>query len=107
MRLIDADNLLELFNRLQNLIGEYCECFKNESGALSVEWSCVESAVENAPTIEAEPVRHGRWKFEFKLAGSNFYRCSECNRQEVLLAKEDVHEYFPYCHCGAKMDLEE
>ena len=45
----------------------------------------------------------GQWIYEFNLAGSNFYRCSVCDRQETLLEKEDIYEYCPFCHCGAKM----
>lgn len=70
----------------------------------------IETVMEYAETLPAEevaPVVHGRWIFNFSLDGSNFYRCSVCDRQEVLLAKESASEYFPYCHCGAKMDLEE
>lgn len=56
--------------------------------------------IENAPTIEAEPVRHGRWiKKQEKdtFAGYLYsYKCSECGRIEKC--KE------PYCNCGAKMD---
>lgn len=52
---------------------------------------------------QMKPERHGRWVYEFELDGHNFYRCSVCNRQEVLLAKYDAGEWFPYCHCGAKM----
>ena len=45
----------------------------------------------------------GQWIYEFNLAGSNFYRCSVCDRQEALLEKEYIYEYCPFCHCGAKM----
>lgn len=45
----------------------------------------------------------GQWIYDFNLAGSNFYHCSVCNRQETLLEKEDIYEYCPFCHCGAKM----
>ena len=59
---------------------------------------------ETAPTIDAEPVRHGRWiediaidykaypPYEYKRG----YKCSLCGREERT-NKE------PYCHCGAKM----
>lgn len=47
--------------------------------------------------------KEGKWVFDFSLDGSNFYKCSVCGRQEILLAKENVSEWFPYCHCGAKM----
>ena len=45
----------------------------------------------------------GHWIYDFNLCGSNFYRCSLCDRQETLLEKEDIYEYCPFCHCGAKM----
>lgn len=60
--------------------------------------------IKSAPAADVAEVRHGKWVFDFTLDGSNFYNCSECGRQEVLLAKESTSEYFPYCHCGAKMD---
>lgn len=55
-------------------------------------------AAKCAPSVDAEPVRHGEWvKMVFtdsgKFAG---YKCSECG----LVAKRK----FSYCHCGAKMD---
>ena len=62
--------------------------------------------VNKASAVEVEPVIHGRWIFDFSLDGSNFYNCSVCGRQEVLPTKESTAEYFPYCHCGAKMDQE-
>lgn len=51
----------------------------------------------NAPTIEAEPVRHGHWI----TTGFLTARCSVCD--------VEVHEleYGKYCpYCGAKMDEE-
>ena len=62
------------------------------------------SMLRNAPDANVEEVKHGHWMFEFTLDNSNFYRCSLCGRQESLLTKESPGEYFPYCHCGAKMD---
>ena len=56
------------------------------------------------PAADVVEVRHGEWVFEFALAGHSFYHCSVCGRQESLLTKESTAEYFPYCHCGAKMD---
>lgn len=56
-----------------------------------------------ATTIDAEPVRHGRWmpvtceNHPKIILGCTGYMCSECGRIE-----EENSE--PYCHCGAKMD---
>ena len=53
------------------------------------------------PTIEAEPVKHGRWDArEMKDIGTyTVYWCSECNNFSYF-----KHNYCP--NCGAKMDLE-
>lgn len=69
-----------------------------EDGHLS---SYIEEFIDNAPTIDDEPVRHGHW---IKVLGGNglvsTIRCSECDNC-------DNSYYIPgnYCwFCGAKMD---
>lgn len=83
MRLIDADKLPK-YNG--------CALSANE----------VAMAVENAPTVDAEPVCHGRW-----LKHGYSCPCSNCGYDlgysgtpmELTLA------FFKYCpNCGAKMD---
>lgn len=59
--------------------------------------------IKDIPAADVVEARHGQWIFDFALDGSNFYRCSECGRQECLLAKYSIYEFAPYCHCGAKM----
>jgi hypothetical protein len=61
--------------------------------------------LDDAPTIEAEPVKHGRWS-EQKIRSTSRgideigYYCSECGYFEGYIAK--------YCAgCGAKMDLKD
>lgn len=82
MRLINADALMS-------------QAFSTRQGYDAV---LIEDIV-NAPTVEAEPVKHGRWiiidDVEKFLA-----KCSECGRVEDTRLIED----YPYCHCGAKMD---
>lgn len=64
--------------------------------------------VDNAPTEDAEPVRHGRWienivedvRANPPYSYKNGYKCSLCGRE--TRSKNE-----PYCHCGAKMDLKE
>ena len=50
--------------------------------------------IESIETVDAEPVRHGRWKGE----GMGDYSCILCG--EVVSARD--YRYCPYC--GAKMD---
>lgn len=83
MRLIDADALLK---------GKQ----DHEMISTHIVW--------NAPTIEAEPIRHGHWDYVEEFFADrwwNTYRCSVCGHQE------DFEEPYrmKYCpECGAKMD---
>lgn len=55
--------------------------------------------VENAPTIEAEPVRHGRWE-KSPTGNENYKYCSECGGCFYMQSSKVI--YCPYC--GARMD---
>ncbi len=56
----------------------------------------VKRAIEIAPTIEAEPVRHGKWIDLEPTIG--LFSCTECEHK-ILRAKCN------YCpRCGARMD---
>ena len=57
--------------------------------------------IKDAPTIEAEPVRHAHWV--------NDTFCSNCKRfpvdVSVSISNQELTKYFSRCpHCGAKMD---
>ena len=81
-RLIDANALIEEANA-EGAYG-YVDAFQ----------------IANAPTVDAVPVRHGRW-IPAVHAGDCCYRCSECQflRDAYLI---DIGNYCP--KCGAKMD---
>lgn len=52
--------------------------------------------ISKQPTIEAEPVRHGRW---VQRRNGEYY-CANCGREERFI----FHKYF--CpNCGARMDV--
>ena len=63
MGLIDADALAKEFKRMQdcdpndNHYMGYASHFLNSGQEPSTEWDCVENALENAPTIDAIPVK--------------------------------------------------
>ncbi len=99
MRLIDADALLSGFDVRK--VTEY-----DESGC-GVDYKAVPvDVIENAPTIDAEPVRHGRWiDMQDGDATEGMWRCSVCGSDGYfdILTPEEAGCY--YCHnCGAKMD---
>lgn len=84
MRLIDADGLREDIETI-----DYTDC-NNYYDTVDF--------IDDAPTIEAEPVRHGKWEF----AGDGIVGCTSCG--------ETYHSRYVvprnYCpNCGARMDL--
>lgn len=90
MRLIDADELMETLE---------LDCHNNGEGMTSEEeW--VAEAIMNAPTIEAEPVRRGRWNVKDD-PHTSWYKvaCSECGFGGVV-----TWDYCP--QCGARMEDE-
>lgn len=90
MRLIDADALFDSFKQK--------EYFKTRTVAVI----STKQVIESAPTIDAEPVRHGHWKKEPFLMGTT-YRCNLCGENYGM-----PHGIFDFCpNCGAKMDEED
>lgn len=87
------------------LIADYricggCSDFENCSGHITMcDSARIRQAINEAPTIEAEPVRHGRWI----VKGQEIY-CSECN-EESLYNSFGASKFSRFCpNCGARMD---
>lgn len=70
--------------------------------------------VDKTPTIDAEPVRHGKW-IKMSDADGHYYACSECgeelhrewsfDREFDIFPKKKSIDKTQYCPtCGAKMD---
>lgn len=78
---------------LSVIINSLEACFKQLKEIMKV-LKEIRDMVDEAPTIDAEPVRHGEW-FD---KGSLSCRCSECGCKNT---RESA-----FCpNCGAKMDL--
>lgn len=92
VRLIDANKLLK--EKIKIYVPpedpEETWCFGYDIEVVSVE------DVKNAPTIEAEPVKHGQWE----RTPDGAARCTACKR------KMNPSQYgYAFCSlCGAKMD---
>jgi hypothetical protein len=101
-RLIDADALDDVLRE------EYLSA-TDDSMVLTPRGSIIFNAVLDRvrciaisqPTIDAEPVRHGRWiKFVYD---TRWVKCSECEcNWERRIVEECNVDYCP--NCGAKMD---
>jgi len=64
--------------------------------------------VAEMPTVEAEPVKHGRWIIDY-AEGSKIYHahCSECNKEPDRNIGGDyyIDKLSDFCpNCGARMD---
>lgn len=87
MRLIDADALFEVLGLDQ---------YNNAEGMTSdEEW--IADAIMSVPTIEAEPVRRGKWIREPNC----WYRCAVCGDHYPSIADNMKYNYCP--NCGADM----
>lgn len=86
MRLIDAEKLGLTDFEIAMCDGDYKEALKMVLGK-----------IEDAPTVDAEPVRHGRWLKN----GDRYCECSVCHHEGNTSGADN------YCpNCGAKMDVE-
>lgn len=94
VRLIDANALME------KVCGN-CQQKDCVPDATDTVYGCMfAESVEEANTIEAEPVRHGRWIEDGEICGIDKYKCSLCGGEVGGLL--DNTKYC--CFCGAKMD---
>jgi len=97
MRQIDADALKRAVHN------EWDDCLVwDESGSVTADE--MEQIIDAQPTVDAEPVKHGHWKYDNQY---HWYRacCSECGYYRVTDIKADRWNEWKYCpNCGAKMD---
>ena len=94
MRLIDAENLAEVLNR-------YLAQLRNSGISVGLRMginTCL-TFINNANTIEAEPLKRGQWETNSDRPDSLI--CSVC-KCGFDMWKHDPHNYCP--NCGAKMD---
>lgn len=117
MRLISAEDLMR---KIEKRYLDACIQVKTRRSGnvvhegIAIGINKARNIIIEQPTIEAEPVRHGRWierchelrnyddyddvepGYEMFPVIITDYECSECGRVES--------EREPYCNCGAKMD---
>ena len=99
MRLIDVDALAKHFKALANI--EWNRRAAPKSWADSYN-NAIET-LEDYPTIDAEPVKHGRWVLKER---AHYFKCSLCKEPiPYKFGYTNSRRYYNYCpNCGAKMD---
>lgn len=87
------------------------DCIKREQALKLIEsagtwgWSknTLYDEMQALPAADVAPVVHGKWISEVYIDPQgiewNGYKCNLCGNVE--------YKKYPYCTCGAKMDLEE
>lgn len=101
VRLIDSETL-------KSRIGELCT--NNEEMFPVNAYKRIIGVIEATPTIEAEPVRHGRWVVNDR--NPDYADCTNCGLSEWLgangsrdYAKTLLPGFKKFCpSCGARMD---
>lgn len=91
MRLINADEF----------VNEIYKCVMYDGNTACVDKYEVIHRLNNVPTIEAEPIRQGKWIWYY---GPGRYYCSECGFCADGYAMECIDGIFKFCpKCGAKI----
>lgn len=98
VRLIDA-NTLEAKLKEAYEVTEYGRFLSPYADAINA----LRSEVMSMPTIDAQPVKHGKWE-----RTDMFVKCSECGVELLDDAFYGIHVfddgYMPFCpNCGSKM----
>lgn len=101
MRLIDAD-------KLEDILVNHGFCYCNESDysdGVASGFLLARDDVKEAPTIDAEPVKHGHWHIEEYPDGYYHSQCSLCNSWFTEDAFLYPYKYCPFC--GASMEAKD
>ena len=89
MRLIDAN-----FVASEKIASYYENPQTEDEKIYNLALTIAKKLIRKAPTIEAEPIRHGRWVLN---SDENFV-CNQCRHPQQIGAKD-------FCgKCGARMD---
>jgi len=78
-------------------------CWINGRPLYSPELDEVLSWIDEVPSEDVQPVRHGKWiqLIEYDIDSNAVFECSVCGGSDMHARGVDV----PYCwHCGARMD---
>lgn len=97
MRLIDADKMRKDVLDLQNCYNGFSDTYDK---------AMILGLVDEQPTVDVEPVRHGRWIYKGVRGRFPVCECSVCGNVENAdwAVLGDNVNYCP--NCGAKMDKE-
>lgn len=104
MRLVNEDDVLEIIERVTN------EAVEKRQPKHLIQKRII-AEISGLPTIEAQPVKHGRWELitQNKFTGTKTLRCTYCKnyfvvRDDTLNAGRCDAIFCP--NCGSKNRLD-
>lgn len=88
------------------VVPNVCKVTEYDESGCGISYLAVSvAAIEAAPAVDAEPVRHGRWKNGNNRPFTYFlHLCSACGKDAYFCGNGCNYNYCP--NCGAKMDAE-
>lgn len=108
MRLINADEMKDIsvmespiFGLLMKLENGRADIEETTNAIINSVEEDIREEISKAPTVDAEPVRHGKWIDRNGAMVSPFWERYECT---LCGARSYYSNYCP--HCGAKMDAQ-
>lgn len=100
VRLIDGNALVK------QIEGTHCKDCNSYNGAMcrACTWMDAMDYIEDAPTIDAQPVKHGHWVELPKALNPNETPC-QCSNCKHVISFYYGYPKSKFCdECGAKMD---
>ena len=100
----------------ENADADVCESYPDGACDWGFGMKNIQEVIDGIPAADVEPVRHGSWNIRLTDKITLCLECSSCGRKvdnidlHYLLEAGEYGEAcrrYPYCHCGAKMRLEE
>lgn len=103
-KLIDAQALIE---KLQDEGADVTADYGPEYGAeFGYSLKKIKEVIDElSSTADVEPVLRSEWRLIHRTAAGGEFKCSVCGRTETF-SYFNKPENNPYCHCGAKMEIE-
>lgn len=87
MRLIDADAFVDKFSHIPMV------------------QDAIRKAVDAMPTVDAVPVRRGRWEHHPEIGWGSTWLCSECGEKTVeTVMGEPRYKFCPMCGADMRKD---
>lgn len=99
VRLIDAGSTKEKLGfAIEPFIGSAADEIRNDTLLDAIK------IVDSMPTVDAQPVKRGKWRLVVERVITSKYACSECDSVYAIPSELSPEGFYCYCpNCGAKM----